>query len=123
MSGRFAASLPFQRSALALLLCLLAFLFAFEAKLAWYSPARDLYGQVSATKALRADAPSLVAHGMPAPDQTRTQVALSALPILIAFCFAAVDALRHRRPFVARPSFFISNCLLPPIDFRPPPTR
>jgi hypothetical protein len=122
MPGRFVASLPIQRSMLVFVLCLLTFLFAIEAKLAWYSPARDIYGQVSAAKALRADAPALVAHGAPAPDQAHNHIAFSALALQIAFSLAAIETLRTRLPFLARPSF-IPPYLLSPIDFRPPPAR
>lgn len=123
MSGPPAASLPIRRSALALMLCVLAFLFAYEAKLAWYSPARDIYGQVSAAKALPADVPALVAHGTLAPDHMQIQVAFSAFAILVAFTLAASEVLPGRQLSSSRPSFFIPLYLLPPIDSRPPPAR
>ena len=43
-------------------LCLLAALFAFEAKLAWYSPAGTPCAQINATKPQLADAPKLIAQ-------------------------------------------------------------
>jgi hypothetical protein len=123
MSARFAASQAIGHSMLALLLCVLAFLFAFEAKLAWYSPARGLYGQVSATKALPVDSPALVAHGTPPPAPLQNQVTFSVLAILMAVSLGASDAVQGRRPLFTRPSFFIAFYLLPPNYFRPPPAR
>lgn len=122
MSGCIAAPLPIHRSAIAFLLCLLTFLFAFEAKLAWYSPERGLYGQVSTTKAFPVDQPTLVAHGAPAPDQTHAQ-AFFAPAILIAICMMTGDASPSWRNFTDRPSVFLPYYLLPPIDMRPPPAR
>lgn len=123
MSGSFPASLQLQRSILAGILCVLAFLFAFEAKLLSYSPAGDVGSQVSAAKALRVDAPVPVSHGASAPDQIPTQVAPFAFAVVFA-CFFAAGAFPVMRfhpigdPAVYFPVYFSS-----PIDSRPPPAR
>jgi hypothetical protein len=50
-------------------LCLLAAVFAFEAKLAGYSSRTSTsYGQISATKLQPADAPKLIAQALSAPS-------------------------------------------------------
>jgi hypothetical protein len=48
-------------------LCLLAALFAFEAKVAWFSPAGTPCAQISAAKLRAADAPKLIAEVLAAP--------------------------------------------------------
>jgi hypothetical protein len=48
-------------------LCLLAAIFAFEAKLAWFSPAGTPCAQISAAKLQPADAPRLIAQVLAAP--------------------------------------------------------
>jgi hypothetical protein len=112
-----------QRSILAGILCVLAFLFAFEAKLLWYSPASDTSSQVSAAKALPVDAPRLISHGAPAPNRIPTQVAISMLAFVLA-AWISTSAIPARRfhpggdPTVFFPAYFSS-----PIDVRPPPAR
>jgi hypothetical protein len=123
MSGISAASLPIQRSILAVVLCALAFLFAFEAKLGCYSPVRDINSQVLGTKALRVDAPAVVSHGAPAPERATALVAFSAITLLVALFTAAGNAATAHRRLSSHPSNYISSCLLSPIDFRPPPAQ
>lgn len=123
MSGSSTASLPIQRSVLAMALCILAFLFAFEAKLAWYSPAGLASNQVSAAKALPVDTPALVSHGAPAPDRALALIAFSGIAILVAVCAAISEISRIRSGSSGHPSRFIPLYLLSPIDFRPPPAR
>src|ERR1700690_1808159 len=74
MSGWFAASLAFRRTALTVCLCVLTFLFAVEAKTARYGPVAGPGSNVRAAKALPASPPRLVEHGVPAPDPTHPQV-------------------------------------------------
>jgi hypothetical protein len=112
-----------QRSALAIGLCFLAFLFAFEAKLTWYNPSSDLGGQVSATKALRSDAPRLVSHGAAMSAGAHTTAAFIALALLIAIYLSAGESsgkflLLSSNPFASLPFY-----LLAPVEFRPPPAR
>jgi hypothetical protein len=123
MSGRSAASLPVQRSILAIVLCVLAFLFAFEAKLAWYSPASDLASQVSAAKALRVDAPSPVSHGVAAPYRGLAGVTSLAIAVLASFLALLIEA-EPKRLSPGRNSFIKLPAYLHfPFDFRPPPAR
>jgi hypothetical protein len=123
MAGRSAASLHIQRSVPAIALCVLAFLFACEAKFAWYCPAGDLSSQVSAAKALRVDAPALVSHGTPTPDGTFALVAFSAIAILAAFFTALIETVPSRSYAVGHSSIGLPVYLLFPIDLRPPPAR
>lgn len=55
---------PWRLFAIGAALCLLAALFAFEAKLAWFSPAGTSCKQISATKLQPADAPKLIAQAL-----------------------------------------------------------
>jgi hypothetical protein len=61
---RFFASTGMKRSALAAGLCLLAVLFAVEAKTAWYGPANGPGVHIQSQKALPADLPVVVSHGV-----------------------------------------------------------
>jgi hypothetical protein len=123
MSGFSATALPIQRSILAVVLCVLAFLFAFEAKLAWYSPASDASSQVSAAKALRVDAPDLVSHGASAPDRALALAAFSAIAILIALRSAVSDGSPERSGLSGHLSVYFPDYLISPIESRPPPAR
>ena len=62
------------------LLCVLAALFAVEAKVAWYSPGDSSLAQISAAKLELADAPELIAQLRPLPAVLHR---LSAEPISI----------------------------------------
>lgn len=80
MSGWFAASPFYRRAPLAFGLCLLAFLFAIEAKTAWYGPAGGFGSSVRAAKAQPVTSPEVVEHGVPSPDPTHPQLAFALLP-------------------------------------------
>jgi hypothetical protein len=54
-------------------LCLLAVVFAVEAKTAWFGPAFGPGSDVRAAKALPADMPRIIAHGVPVPDPIHPQ--------------------------------------------------
>jgi hypothetical protein len=76
-------------------LCLLAALFAFEAKLAGYSsPASKPYALISAKKLQPADAPKLIAQALAAPSVVRhlpaepVAVALAVLAALLPLLFS-----------------------------------
>jgi hypothetical protein len=121
MSGLFAAS-PFRRrTPLALGLCLLAFLFAIEAKTAWYGPAVGFGSSVRAAKAQPVATPKVVEHGVPAPDPAHPHVPFAALPpiaVALSLCFSvqarSAVLLGHISQFAAA-GFSYSNL------FRPPP--
>jgi hypothetical protein len=74
-----------QPFAIGAVLCLLAALFAFEAKLAWFSPDGTPYAQISAAKALPTDAPTLIAQVLATPPVS--QHFPSDIPLLLAFAF------------------------------------
>jgi hypothetical protein len=122
MSGWFAASQSYRRAPLALGLCLLAFLFAIEAKTAWYGPAAGFGGNIRAAKAQPMTSPEVVEHGVPKPDPTHPNAAFVFLAFAAISMFAGLlaraqgEALpcRHLCPLHA--GFSYSNL------FRPPPT-
>lgn len=118
----FAASLRLRRASLAVGLCLLAFLFAFEAKTAWYGPPSGPSSDIRAAKALPACTPELVEHGIPSSGPAHANhphaaflsnaVLWSPRPNLPL----GIDDVRG--PF----SFFAANHLPPSLLFRPPPS-
>jgi hypothetical protein len=122
MSGWFAASLSYRRAPLALGLCLLAFLFAIEAKTAWYGPSAGFGGTVRAAKAQPVASPEVVEHGVPKPDPTHPSAAFAflsqtATPMLLGLSSRALgEVLPGRRPRPFNAGFSYSNL------FRPPPT-
>jgi len=105
----------------ALVLCLLALVFAFEAKMAWYLPAHTAGSEVQAAKALPADTPQPIAHGLPG------QLALFfLLPIAILFGLADIRASRSETCFGESQtdrSPSVSSAFSPGNFFRPPPVR
>ena len=82
-----AASPAICRKMLACWLCMLAMVFAFEAKTAWYGSDAGLGSAVRAAKALPADMPQVVSHGIPTPDPIRP-----AIPFLIFGVFALLQS-------------------------------
>jgi hypothetical protein len=121
MSGSYAASLSYRRAPLALGLCLLAFLFAFEAKTAWYGPAVGFGSSVRAAKAQPVATPKVVEHGVPAPDPAHPHAPFAALPpiaVALSLCFSVQARsevfLSHLSQFPAAGFSFSSL-------FRPPP--
>jgi len=123
MSGWFAASYFYRRAPLAFGLCLLAFLFALEAKTAWYGPAAGFGGSVRAAKAQPATSPEVVDHGVPAPDPAHpnaTFVALPAMVIVLILCIPAQDrgnVYRRRASRFPAASSSFSNLFRPPPSF------
>lgn len=122
MSGWFAASPSYRRAPLALGLCLLAFLFAIEAKTAWYGPAAGFGGNVRAAKAQPATSPQVVEHGVPAPDPAHPNAAFALLPQIATAMLTALlarglgDVLPHQHLRFLAAGFSFANL------FRPPPT-
>jgi len=120
MSGSFADHLPCRRAPLAFALCLLAFLFAIEAKTAVYGPENGPGSEVRAAKALPAVTPKLLKQRIQSPEPllSSTAVALS-LPSAVTLQAAHLSqsswALRN-------PLHFLSAAFLSPSHFfRPPP--
>lgn len=121
MMARLFASPKIRRNTLASVLCLLAVLFALEAKTAWYGPANGPGSEVRSQKARPADLPALVAHG----DSTQAPSTLPMALVLLA-CFPVMvwmeaNSLRgigldfNSIPVSAAPYFS------PSLFFRPPP--
>lgn len=80
MSGWSAGFPSLRRTPLAIGLCLLAILFAIEAKTAWYGPVAGPGCNIRAAKALPVALPQLVDHGVPTPDPTHPGVVFAILP-------------------------------------------
>jgi uncharacterized membrane protein YjgN (DUF898 family) len=123
MSGLSAASLSFRRASLALGLCLLAFLFAVEAKAARYGPVVGPGSDVRAAKALPADSPKLVERGVTAPGSTYLRIAFAALAAVTAACLLNPLASAASDLFSNRPPVFEAASFSPPAFVRPPPAR
>lgn len=117
----FFASMQIRRSALALGLCVLAVLFALEAKFAWYGPTNGPVSEIQSEKARPADLPEVVAHGI-------SSHASAALPLALIFfaSFAAItwkaaefllsSVVHFNRISVSSAPYFYSS-----LFFRPPP--
>lgn len=122
LTRSFAVSLFRRRTPLALGLCLLAFLFAIEAKTAWYGPPVGFGSNVRAAKAQPVAAPEVVEHGVAAPDPAHPHTSFAVLPLisvaLSSLCLsvqARSEILISRLPQYAVAGFSFSN------RFRPPP--
>ena len=118
---RSSVSLNMRRNTFALGLCLLAMLFALEAKTAWYFPANGQNGDIQSQKARPADLPAIVSRGVSTlPPETFS------LPLIFLASVAAVawtdakflpgvDVAFNHIP-VSAASYFS-----PALFFRPPP--
>jgi hypothetical protein len=119
MLGNSAASPAIHRIALAFGLCLLAFVFAVEAKTAWYGPLMGPGSEVRAAKAMPADMPRVIEHGIPTPDPIHPNIPfaiLTALPVERPARIPAWSEILRSHTLVSRAAYFS-----PPIFFRPPP--
>lgn len=104
-------------------LCLLAALFAVEAKMAWYSPAGSARAEISAAKLQPADVTKLISHlsnsapfQIPQAPDFYENAAVMALALLCMAAMSLVARLAPRHQQVcAAPSFSA------PLFFRPPP--
>lgn len=110
-----------RRNTLALGLCLLAVLFALEAKTAWYGPANGPRGDIQSQKALPADLPALVPHGVSTLPPITFSLSLIFLSSIAAIAWInahflpGADVDFHHIPVSAAPYFS------PALFFRPPP--
>lgn len=89
--------------------------------MAWYGPSADLEPGISAAKAMPADLPRVVNHGVPTPDPVHPRIPFA---LLAAFTFVSIagadrserhDPLRGCVPVAAKAYFS------PILFFRPPP--
>jgi len=116
-------SRTFRRTVLALGLCLLAFGFAMEAKLACYSPAGGPGSDIVAAKARRADLPEVVSRGGHAPDPVHSQILVVFLAALTAASLWKSDAPPGRNIVYSHLSVYSAAYFSPNLFFRPPPIR
>jgi hypothetical protein len=120
MMMRFFASPQMRRNTLALSMCLLAVLFALEAKTAWFGPPTGPGRDIQSQKARPADLPAVVSHGISThPPAT--------LPPALVF-LASVAAIAGTNTFVSRIDVDFNHLavsaapyLFPGLFFRPPP--
>lgn len=112
------------RVLLACSLCLLAFAFAMEAKMAWYAPALSSTRDISAAKAWPADVPAVAherASAHPVPQDSTLPWICAFAAVLTAAAIAVAGAsesrllARHPLSVSSRPHFS------PLLFFRPPP--
>lgn len=102
---------------LGMMLCLLAALFAIEAKLACYVPDSNHAIQISASKLKAADAPGLVAEAF-----ALSQAPLFLAGCLLIFAFALRDQLEEPAWLVfVSPAPRHRSAFVPHLFFRPPP--
>jgi len=120
MECHSSASRILWRVAITGCLCLLAFLFALEAKTAWYGPVAGPGSDVRAAKAMRADTPQVIEHGAPVHDPSHPQIPFVLLPAL-ALLWLATDQLRSVELSQTRlgPRFSVFS---PQLFLRPPPS-
>jgi hypothetical protein len=114
-----AACPAFYRKLLTGWLCLLALVFAFEAKTAWYGTARDPGSTVQFAKALPADLPQVVSHGIPTPDPLHPAIPFLVFAVLLLSIGSESRMTRETRCGLRTPvtaAFFF-----PKLFFRPPP--
>lgn len=109
-----------RRTAVALILCLLAFAFAMEAKLACYGPSHGLDNVVHAAKACPADTPDVLAQRIPVLSSTQAPV-FPLLFVVFALIVRSATAPRLREIAAARGSVFAAY-FFHPLFFRPPPS-
>lgn len=122
MSG-LAATRSLRRTALALGLCLLAFSFAMETKLACYSPADGSASDIVAARALPTALPEVVPHGVHSSEIVRSQLLVVFLSVFTAAFLWTEGTLPGRS--VAYRQLPVSSAALfsPNLFFRPPPAR
>jgi hypothetical protein len=114
------ASPPCGRLIFALGLCILAFSFAMEAKLAWYGSEDGPVLSVSAAKALPADIPSLVQHGASSSAPNSPIIPFFFFLLFVAtHLFANLPQQLRRAYFHRLPAF--AFCFSPQMYLRPPP--
>lgn len=121
MSGLSAASPAFRRTPLAIGLCLLAIVFAIEAKTAWFGPAAGPGSAVRAAKALPEGLPRLVDHGLPLQDPAHPHLHFSVPPASTAILLPRVKTSVDGEILFGHLPFFSAAYFSPSDFFRPPP--
>jgi hypothetical protein len=111
----------FWRTALTLGLCLLAFGFAMEAKLACYSHAENFSSDIVSAKALPADLPEIVSHGVEEHRLAHPQMLVVLWTALTTATLRSADCLLVRNFASNRLSVSSAVYFSPYLFFRPPP--
>ncbi|MGA7257148.1 MAG: hypothetical protein WCF17_03555 [Terracidiphilus sp.] len=106
-------------SALGALLCVLAAVFAVEAKVAWYSPNGRVRVELSSTKLQAADATRQIDQTLAAP----APVPHFPVELLLFLSFAAVVPILFIPRLAPVPPAPAWTSFSPPHFFRPPPRR
>jgi hypothetical protein len=99
-------------------LCLLAALFAIEAKLAWYAPASAPITQISSAKLQPTDPPRLIANEIAA---SRLVPHLFEAAEILIFALILGNTRLASQPVKSLGVKFLSSSLSPQLSFRPPP--
>jgi hypothetical protein len=121
MVSNSAASPAIHRIILACGLCLLAVIFAMEAKTAWFGPTIGPGSAVRAAKALPADMPRLIEHGIPVPDPIHPQIPFALLTTLAVDQANAADVPARSIASRRQSAVSLAAYFSPQIFFRPPP--
>jgi hypothetical protein len=104
-----------------MMLCLLAALFALEAKIAWFSPAGSADAQISYAKARPAEPPKILPQDFASPAPPADSFIAIATLLAVAHLMAPNAVARVNvvriRPVVFRPDIFPAA-----LFFRPPPS-
>lgn len=107
-----------QLTVLGIVLCLLAALFAIEAKMAWFGPAGSAAVHVSSSKLQPADAPKLIAQAL-APTHTAAWFPQFASLLLIVLIWQPMGRLPRPVRVLRVPG---SPGFASSLFFRPPPS-
>lgn len=105
-------------AAFGILFCMLAAIFAVEAKLGWYSPDTTARVELSASKLSGDDAPRIAAHLVSTPAPTPGLVPQSLL--VVAAMVAMIVVFLGGLPAAHR-EICASSVVFPPQFLRPPP--
>jgi hypothetical protein len=109
-------------SVFAFALCILAVLFAVEAKLAWYSPAGTSVSDISAAKARPFEYPKVLSQSFIAPDSAHAQLAFAHFAAFTATTAINSNETASVPNFISK-KFFTASNFSPHLFYRPPPAR
>src|ERR1700740_618822 len=115
------ASKPMRRTALAMCLCLLAVLFALEAKIARYSPSSGPLSAIQSAKARPADGPELVSRGLAAASSAPLQWAFILLAAFATTGLMVAESSGWLRVVPRNHAVTTATYFSPGLFFRPPP--
>jgi len=118
---RLFSSAETRRTTLALVLCLLAVLFAVEAKTAWYGPTTAPGGNVQSQKARPADLPAVVSHGVSNSPRITFALALIFLASAGAIASMVAGSFPGAKAHSSRIQVSAAHYFSPGLFFRPPP--